>query len=259
MTQNLRRILGSELAENDPIRNQTFLDLVRESLLLPTLPGIITDIDPLDVELLFDFMLYLLQNNSLSAFGIPDVNSKAMGLMFKLISKTKAIPRTLYVTDISTNTDLGAIGVRGYAHAFNGKSRGQDVELKMLYKGHKDLSKDFFQEVLAWRSLSNRFILPLLGIFREKTQLFLVSPYMANGTLSEWRKNQSPVIAEIHRLMLEVAEGIEYIHSKGIVHGDLRGENILLDSELHCQISDIGLTWHSDATTLSVLNFAAPE
>ena len=66
-----------------------------------------------------------------------------MGLMFKLISKTKAIPRTLYVTDISTNTDLGAIGVRGYAHAFNGKSRGQDVELKMLYKGHKDVSSSF--------------------------------------------------------------------------------------------------------------------
>ena len=77
--------------------------------------------------------------------------------------------------------------------------------------------------------------------------------------------------------MLEVAEGIQYIHSEGIVHGNLRGvsivnhiystdsyphilqENIFLDSEFHCQISDIGLTWHSDATTLSVLNFAAPE
>ena len=77
--------------------------------------------------------------------------------------------------------------------------------------------------------------------------------------------------------MLEVAEGVEYIHSEGIVHGDLRGvrilkyiqftdlnlrllqENILLDSEFRCQISDIGLTWHSDIATLSVLNFAAPE
>lgn len=77
--------------------------------------------------------------------------------------------------------------------------------------------------------------------------------------------------------MLEVAEGVDYIHSEGIVHGDLRGvcilhrvssidpylrllqENILLDSESHCKISDIGLTWHSDATTLSVLNFSAPE
>ena len=81
--------------------------------------------------------------------------------------------------------------------------------------------------------------------------------------------------------MLEVAEAIQYLHSEGIVHGDLHGVrinptlyysvhlnmyqgNVLLDSEFHCQITDFGLTRHLDATVVQstktfVSNFAAPE
>ena len=77
-------------------------------------------------------------------------------------------------------------------------------------------------------------------------------------------------------------QGIQYLHSEGIVHGDLHGvgvlilycfksthstiykQNVLLDSEFRCQITDFGSTRHTGGTvtrstkTLSV-NFAAPE
>lgn len=65
---------------------------------------------------------------------------------------------------------------------------------------------------------------------------------MVNGTLAQWRsKNQIPVIATMHRLVRfwylfkqlngftdisqirEVAEGLCYLHSEGIVHGGLNG------------------------------------
>src|SRR6266550_507419 len=81
--------------------------------------------------------------------------------------------------------------------------------------------------------------------------------------------------------MLEVAEGVRYIHAEGIVHGDLKGvrnlilislpcsclhrqDNVLLDTNHHCQIADFGLTRHLDATFTQAassisLNFAAPE
>ena len=50
-----------------------------------------------------------------------------------------------------------------------------------------------------WRSLSHSYILPLLGIFEVESQLFLVSPYMKNGTLDVWRGNKQlePGVDEI--------------------------------------------------------------
>ncbi|KAF8344811.1 kinase-like domain-containing protein [Amanita rubescens] len=81
--------------------------------------------------------------------------------------------------------------------------------------------------------------------------------------------------------MLEVAEGVKYLHSEGIVHGDLHGvrvpicapksvyhiihqRNVLLNSEFHCQITDFGSTRHFEATvtrstTAFAMNFVAPE
>ena len=91
-----------------------------------------------------------------------------------------------------------------------------------------------------WRSLNHNLVLPFLGIYETKSASFLVSPYMKNGTLVQWRKKANPSIAEIQERVwllllprvanvdslwkiLEVAQGVEYIHSEGVVHGDLRG------------------------------------
>jgi len=60
-----------------------------------------------------------------------------------------------------------------------------------------------------------------------------------------------------------VAQGLEYIHSEGLVHGDINGADVLLDDNLHVQIADFGLTRLSAATNTGSgtfrINFAAPE
>ena len=42
--------------------------------------------------------------------------------------------------------------------------------------------------------------------------------------------------------MLEIARGLEYLHDHRVVHGDLRGDNVLIDDELHVRLTDFGLT-----------------
>ncbi|KAF8351814.1 kinase-like domain-containing protein [Amanita rubescens] len=247
--------------------NQYTLRLMRQLLDLSEFDSITSQLTTVpDVELLLDFILHLLRNHMLSNSGTSNANWKARKLMFKLLSTITVIPKSLFITGVKAEPYLGAIGVSGFGRVFRGEYNGQSVALKLADGGRKDdsLIKHLVQEALAWRSLSHRFILPLLGVFEDKLALYFVSPYMENGTIHQWRKRQGPDVANIHRLIMEVAEGVRYLHSGGIVHGDLHGGNVLLDSGLHVQIIDFGSTRHSESTvTQSTTTFAvrsaAPE
>jgi len=184
--------------------------------------------------------------------------------MDDLISKKNVMPGSLFITDVKTSPDVSSVTIGGFGRVVKGEHKGQQVALKVLRSHRNGPRKDSGREAVAWGTLTkHRFVLPLMGVFEDKLRLFLVLPFMKNGTLSEWRKKKPPLV-DIHSRMSEVAEGMRHIHSEGIVHGDLRGENILLDANFHCQIADIGLTQNSDAIiTLSasgfLFNYAAPE
>ena len=48
-----------------------------------------------------------------------------------------------------------------------------------------------------WRSLNDNYVLPFLGIYEDGSTSFLVSPYMKNGTLAQWRQKANPSIEAI--------------------------------------------------------------
>ncbi|KAG9013560.1 hypothetical protein FRB90_005915 [Tulasnella sp. 427] len=64
--------------------------------------------------------------------------------------------------------------------------------------------------------------------------------------------------ADRTRLVLEIAEGLNYLHhfEPGIIHGDVKGNNVLISSDHHAQLCDFGLARHIDARTATALKGA---
>jgi serine/threonine protein kinase len=135
--------------------------------------------------------------------------------MFKIISKTPVVPRSFIVTGVSMPDKREYIGRGGYGDVFKGKFRGKVVALKVLYKNDANnlvsfqclflsrrclfsFQQAFCREALMWGVLKHNFVLPFIGIHEEEDgTALLVSPYMENGTLAQWRKNANPSIAQI--------------------------------------------------------------
>ncbi|KDQ58421.1 hypothetical protein JAAARDRAFT_128565, partial [Jaapia argillacea MUCL 33604] len=107
------------------------------------------------------------------------------------------------------------------------------------------------REVLIWRGLWHRYILPCLGV---ETKLFksayicMVSPYMDHSTVVQFCSKNNLTTDEIDLILNQVVSGLAYLHGENVVHGDLRGANILIDDQGHCQLADFGLAVFAEAT-----------
>ncbi|KAG1803248.1 kinase-like domain-containing protein [Suillus subaureus] len=103
------------------------------------------------------------------------------------------------------------------------------------------------RETYVWIQLEHDHILPLEGVTvaEEFGPLpALVSPWMEEGSLDDYLKRGFPGLSEYGKrgLIWQVAAGISYLHSKGIVHGDLTATNVLVDSSGCLRLADFGLS-----------------
>ncbi|XP_070553782.1 dual serine/threonine and tyrosine protein kinase-like [Ptychodera flava] len=101
------------------------------------------------------------------------------------------------------------------------------------------INTEIAMEVHYARSIEHKRILPLIASIKHGDHVYLVSPRM-KWDLKEALPNIKPLKNRLI-IALEIAEGISYLHSRGIVHRDIKAPNILLDEGNHVRIADLGL------------------
>ncbi|KAF9789473.1 kinase-like domain-containing protein [Thelephora terrestris] len=94
-----------------------------------------------------------------------------------------------------------------------------------------------FREALMWKRLKHPNIVPFIGATIDPPQI--ASQWMPGGNLTTYIKS-NPQKGPIS-LLVDVAKGLDYLHSHGVIHGDLKGSNILVDLSDHARITDFGL------------------
>ncbi|KAJ7266628.1 kinase-like domain-containing protein [Mycena rebaudengoi] len=208
-------------------------------------------------EVIYSGKEEILQLSDKKATGFIDALNKCMmanndapfllparRLLKNLCASTEVFPSSLFLELDSVDTNR-PIGHGGFADIFLGRHKGQDVTLKRLrvYQPEPNLefSQSLLQEVLTWVHLKHIYVLPFSGLDKQSFEDYppcIMTPFMRNGTMKDF----------VDLLLFETAQGLAYLHSQNIVHGDLRGENTLIDSAEHVQLADFGLAVVTDAT-----------
>ncbi|KNE69367.1 TKL/TKL-CCIN protein kinase, variant [Allomyces macrogynus ATCC 38327] len=120
----------------------------------------------------------------------------------------------------------------------------------------KTMRDDLAKEARAWAAVHHEHVLPLLGVCLAANAPFLITPYMPYGTLVEYAETRPK---EHTRLLLEVSLGMAHIHRCGIAHGDLKGNNVLVDVDGVAKVTDFGLArFAADASRTTLRNNQGP-
>ncbi|WWC98460.1 hypothetical protein V866_005351 [Kwoniella sp. B9012] len=129
-----------------------------------------------------------------------------------------------------------------FSKVWKGRWHNQEVAIKDL-----DPLTDkhlFLAEVNIWCRLDSEFVLPFFGASSSvgPPPWFLVSPWMKNGRITDYIRSDAGSKVDRIALIHGVAQGMDYLHSRDVLHGDLKGQNILIDDEGRPRLCDFGLS-----------------
>ncbi len=147
----------------------------------------------------------------------------------------------------------------------------RDVAIKVFKRQDDEMLRRFIREARLMASLHNPHLMPIYdtgemavdGIHRY----YIVMPVMNDGTLRARIRRAPLTLAQTCRYLRDIASALDYVHSQGIIHRDIKSSNVLLNSDGLCYLSDFGIArTANDATQLTstgnvlgTVDYIAPE
>ncbi|KAF8811047.1 kinase-like protein [Phlegmacium glaucopus] len=161
------------------------------------------------------------------------------------------------------------IGVGGFGVVYRATWNQTEVACKVMKNSVNIVPRPpaVLREVETWSKLRHPHILQFLGANILDDEPFIVMPLIANGNVHDYINN-NPNCDRL-RLIKHISLGLVYLHSQNIIHGDLKGVNILVDDGEKALLCDFGLSRikadvnsrsiSSSCTFVGSPNWMAPE
>lgn len=166
--------------------------------------------------------------------------------------------------DFVTEKEIG-IGASGRVYLGVQKSTNRKVAIKQLqFTDVTDVEVESLgREIAVLSSLHHRYLIEFVGATNDNPY-WIITEYMSGGSLYHWLRECKNITGiKLTQIALEVAIGMEYLHSKNIIHRDLKTLNVLLDENCSSRICDFGIsrTVESGIMTnaIGTYNYMAPE
>ncbi|KXN91151.1 Cytokinesis protein sepH [Leucoagaricus sp. SymC.cos] len=174
---------------------------------------------------------------------------RIVSLLSQICVSAQVYPQACKVLNDHKFDTSSPIAKDGHATIFKAtREEGtKPLRLKVAHSGPQ-VSTSFFlkiqlMEVALLTHLSHQNVLPFYGVFTDprSQRLCTVFPWMNNGTVVEYASRTFPKNPRKRLpLIADIIEGLCYLHELNIVHGDLKGTNILVSDDGRALIAELG-------------------
>ena len=141
---------------------------------------------------------------------------------------------------------LETIGTGGFGAVYRAEQPdiGREVAIKIIlpqYANHPDFIRRFEVEAQVIARLEHPHIIPLYDYWRDPDGAYLVMRYLRGRSLRN-QLNESPLALEdAARIIDEMAGALAVAHRHGVIHRDIKPDNILFDEDGNAYLTDFGI------------------
>lgn len=138
------------------------------------------------------------------------------------------------------------IGAGGFGAVYSAYQPAikREVAVKVIlpdYANKAEFIREFESEAQLVARLEHPNIVPLYDFWREPGGAYLVMRWLRGGSLRGALTASSFSPQSVARLLEQIASGLAVAHRKGIVHRDIKPDNILLDEDRNAYLADFGI------------------
>ncbi|TAQ87087.1 hypothetical protein B7494_g4588 [Chlorociboria aeruginascens] len=148
---------------------------------------------------------------------------------------TEGDPRDIY-------KDLTKIGQGASGGVFTGYERGSNrlVAIKQMNLEQQPKKDLIINEILVMKDSSHPNIVNFIDSYLVTGELWVIMEYMEGGSLTDVVTFNIMSEGQIAAVCRETLKGLQHLHSKGVIHRDIKSDNILLSMDGNIKLTDFG-------------------
>lgn len=161
----------------------------------------------------------------------------------------------------SVSSDVGSLSGLFHSQAFKSGSNNKSASKPA---SHAQLRKEFVQEMRTLSKLRHPCITTVMGaVIENGAEPMLIMEFMEHGSLYDMLHNDTIQVEGelVLPILRDIAQGLRFLHAATpvVVHGDLKAQNVLVDSKFRAKVADFGLTQKRAVGATGTPFWMAPE